>query len=128
MPMINLGHTSGGDMPEEATSSPDKERIDYPTIYVRERDGMKLPELPKGEFYAVIKGRVAGYRDPADGEKSVDLEVMSMSAAVDGDEAKALVKSSYEEMEDEDDGKFSEKAAVESFRSSLKESQIGQSG
>ncbi len=115
-------------MPELATEKESEERIDYPTIYVRENDGKELPELPKGEFYAVIKGRVAGYRDPTDGDKSLDLEVMSISAAVDGEQAMALAKSSYPEMEDEDEEKFSEKAAVESFRDSLSKTQIGQSG
>jgi len=101
--------------------------IDYPTVYIREREGMKLPELPKGEFYVVMKARVAGFRNPSDGEASIDLEVMKMSGAVDDDAAMALVKSSYPE-EEEDDGKFSEASASKAFRESLDENQIGQSG
>jgi hypothetical protein len=124
--MIDLGYTYETSEPEMAKTE-DKPRIDYPQIYIRERKGIKVPKFPGGDFYTVMKVRVAGFRDPTDGEKSVDLEVMEMSPPVDEEVAMQFIGGIYEEEEDDDDGKFSEKAAIESFRQSLK-SQIGQSG
>ena len=100
------------------------EKVYYPEITLR---GEKIPNIGDDEFYAVVKCRKVGMRTPSDGEKTCDLEVIKMSAPVDEDTAKSLVKSSYEEGDDED-GRFSEEAAVESFRDALKNNQIGQSG
>lgn len=120
MPMIDLGRTYGGITKSESPES----KVYYPEITLR---GEKIPNIGDDEFYAVVKCRKVGMRNPSDGEKTCDLEVIKMSAPVEEDMAKSLVKSSYEEEDDDDDGKFSEEAAVQSFRESLK-SQIGQSG
>jgi len=130
MPMIDLGHTYPSQPAEpEMPETPKEPSVDYPQIYIRERKGMKVPKFPEGEFYTVMKVRVAGFRDPTDGEKSVDLEVMEMSPPVDDEAAMQCAGGSYEE-EDDDDmmEKFSEESATKAFRDSLDKDQIGQSG
>lgn len=99
-----------------------KSRKDYPCIYLR---GDQVPkDLPEGKFYAMVEMRVAGMRDPSDGDKSLDLELLSMSRPMDRPEG-------MEEEESEDNGMFSEETSLTSFRNSLEDvikGQIGQSG
>jgi len=126
MEMIDLGKTYGG-MAEP--SDPDK-KIYYPEITLR---GDKIPDIGDDEFYAVIKCRKVGMRNPSDGEKSCDIEVEEMSGPVDEAKAKALVGATAEaESLKGADNIFSSDKAVAAFRSTMKEiakeTQIGQSG
>jgi len=134
MPLINLGrkYNSGCDAPIAVTDN-GEDRIDYPTIYIRESEGVEIPKYPEGEFYAVVKMKVAGYRDPSDGEKSIDIEVHSVSAAVDEKKAMKLIRETYEGEEPESvESMFTEEKSKTAFRDSLKdvikETMIGQGG
>lgn len=127
MPMIDMGHVYPScDAPSEVDKTP---RKDYPSIYMR---GSDIPKFPEGKFYTVVELRVAGYRDPEDGEKSVDLDVYKMSAPVDEKTAMKVAATSYPEEETEEVSEmFTEDGAKTAFRESLaeviKEGAIGQS-
>lgn len=98
--------------------APEETRVDYPEVYMR---GNKIPEFPEGEFYVMVKARVAGWRKPKDGEKTCDLELLSISSPVE----KPEMGDGYDEEEGE--SMFSADAATEAFRSTMK-GMIGQSG
>jgi len=52
-----------------------KKRKEYPCLYIR---GKAIPKLEVGEDgmgIATIKFRILGYREPTDGEKTLELEV-----------------------------------------------------
>jgi hypothetical protein len=124
--MIDLGYSYETSMPEKS----DEPKMHYPEICVR---GDKIPKLPEGEFYAVVKARVVGMRDPADGEKSVDIELVNMSGSVPEAGAMKLAEKSYKEDEDmEISDMFSEDKTKNALRATLseiiKENAIGQSG
>jgi len=125
--MMDLGHKYGETaMPEE---SDEKEaRVYYPEIHLTGKDMPKMGDEP---FYAVIKCRKVGMRNPSDGEKSCDVEVMEMSGPIDSQKAMDL-SAETEEPEMEVEMEISGEKSIEAFRSTmesfLKKAQIGQSG
>lgn len=79
--MYDLGYEYESCCSSPASEKPDskKKRKDYPCLYVRGKD---LPEMEvdkDGYGIATIKFRVQGYRSPAEGEKSIELEVHELS-------------------------------------------------
>lgn len=67
-----------------------KKRKEYPCLYIR---GKELPELEVSEDgygVAKIKFRVLGYREPSEGEKTLELEVHEIGSegAAEGTEEK----------------------------------------
>lgn len=120
--MYDLGYT----WDSKALSEPAEKRVDYPEICLRAKDGKDLPDLPKGEFYFLAKGRVTGFRDPVEshGTKSVDITVMSLQPIEDSD-ATGLIRSEDDKEGQEDSY---EETANSAFRESLKEIIEGQIG
>jgi len=64
---------------DSAMCSPDskdaKKRKEYPGLYIR---GKAIPKLEVGEDgmgTATIKFRILGYREPTEGEKTLELEI-----------------------------------------------------
>lgn len=118
MKMMDLGHTYETPKGIEA-AEPETTKKDYPTIYLR---GDQVPEkLPEGEFYACVKCRVAGMRNPSDGTKSLDLELLAMSKPMSG-------PMDMDEEETEIEIEFSGEKAAKAFRETMKRLMIGQSG
>lgn len=71
--------------PEKTDSGEKKKRIEYPCLYIR---GKQIPEMTvdkDGFGMATIKFRVQGYRSPAEGEKSLELEVHEISESMPAD-------------------------------------------
>lgn len=122
MKMIDVGHEYPSmqmDAPEESK----KPRMDYPTIYLR---GKQIPmdEMPEGKFCVVCEVRVAGMRNPTDGEKSMDLEVCRMSTPIPKEELPAMESEEGDSYEDD----FSPETRTKAFHESLQKAMIGQSG
>lgn len=58
-----------------------KKRKEYPCLYIR---GKAIPEMKvdaDGFGTATIKFRILGFRSPAEGEKSLELEVQEISGS-----------------------------------------------
>jgi hypothetical protein len=125
MPMIDLGHEYPSASLAEEQKAPES-RKDYPCIYLRGDQVLKDP--PKGRFFALVEMRVAGLRDPSDGEPTMDLETLRMSTPVSEAHAKSMLDDAYG---DEDGDSFSSETATKAFRSTMKDivksEQIGQS-
>ena len=124
MKMIDLGHEYPTSPMAVEVEVEKKSRKDYPCIYLR---GDQVPkDLPEGKFYAMVEMRVAGMRDPSDGDKSLDLELLSMSKPMDRPEGMDSDDDYEMDMESTGDG------AIKAFRDTmsefLKKSQVGQSG
>lgn len=123
--MIDLGHKYGESMPEK--TSEEEPRVYYPEIHL---SGDDIPKMGDEPFYAVVKVRKVGTRNPSDGEKSCDVEVMEMSGPINSQKAMDL-SAETEEPEMEVEVEISGDKALQAFRSSmeevLKKSQIGQS-
>jgi len=126
--MMDLGYRYGGEMEEPEETSETKERVYYPEIHLT---GDDIPKAGDEPFYAVVKVRKVGMRNPSDGKKSCDLEVMEMSGPIDSQKAMDL-SSEDEEPEVEVEMEFSGEKSLQAFRdtmeSFLKKAQIGQSG
>lgn len=91
-------HDTGYEVPdysaEPTSASGDKKfpkTVRYPELCLRAPDGGSLPELAKGEGYAVVKYKTVGYRDPVeeDREASVDLAILGIEPISD-EEGKSL--------------------------------------
>lgn len=117
MPMIDLGHEyeMGGCCPAPESEEKPKKRVDYPCIYLRGDQVIEDP--PTGKFFAVVELRVAGMRDPSDGDKTMDVEAMRMSAPLTKETAMKLIGETYEE-DDDYDGPSEEKS-TRSFRETM---------
>lgn len=124
MKMIDLGQEYPSPVEVEVEVEKKKTRKDYPCIYLR---GDQVPKsLPEGKFYAMVEMRVAGMRDPSDGQKSLDLELLSMSRPMERPEGMESDEDYEMEMEFSGDGAM--KAFRETMAQVVKQSQVGQSG
>lgn len=65
---------------KDNATSKNKTRKEYPCLYIRGKD---IPEMDVGDDgmgTATIKFRIIGYREPNEGEKTLELEVHEISS------------------------------------------------
>lgn len=80
-------------------------RKEYPTLYIRKNKGEECPEIKPdkdGMCEAVIKFRVLGYRNPTDGDKTLELEVHSLDK-VGADYSEKGIEEVFSEMSGKDE-------------------------
>ncbi|MFB1500813.1 hypothetical protein [Thiocapsa sp. N5-Cardenillas] len=123
MKMINLGHKwPSPDLPVELNKAEMPERIDYPTIYLRNHSAF-IKELPDTEFYVLAKAKVASVSARSNEPPSVDLELREM-CVVSEEHAKGMIgeEGDYEES---DDIVSKEDGIKQAFRAAVKAASMG---
>jgi hypothetical protein len=73
-----------------------KTRKEYPCLYIRGKAIPKMEVDDEGFGTATIKFRILGYREPSEGEKTLELEVHEI-----GSEGASMESTSKKEKEDE---------------------------
>lgn len=78
----------------------DKKRKEYPCLYIRGKAIPKMDVDEDGFGIATIKFRILGYREPSEGEKTLELEVHEIGS--DGAVEPSEKKKEDDSMEDLD--------------------------
>lgn len=83
------------------TKSDGKKRKEYPCLYIRGKAIPKMDVDDDGFGTATIKFRILGYREPSEGEKTLELEVHEIgSEGATMEETKKPEKESTDDLDD----------------------------